>query len=158
MSLFLLNLFLALGWAVVTGSYGAGNLLAGFIIGYLALYAARPIFTSDAYFRKLWLGIWLGLFFLYELVVSSLRVVHDVITPPIYSRPGIIALPLEVETDAEILLLASLITLTPGTLSLDVSDDRKTLFIHAMFIDDDVETLKREIKEGFEAKIIEVMR
>jgi multicomponent Na+:H+ antiporter subunit E len=157
-SLFLLNLFLALGWAVITGAYGAGNLLLGFGIGYLSLLAVRPIFADGAYFRKLWQGIGLGLFFFYDLVVSSLRVVHDVITPPLYSRPGIIALPLDVETDAEILLLASLITLTPGTLSLDVSEDRKTLFIHAMFIDDDIETLKRGIKDGFERKIIEVMR
>ena len=48
-------------------------------------------------------------------------------------RPGIIGVPLDAKTDGEITLLACLITLTPGTLSLDVSDDRKTLYVHSMY-------------------------
>jgi multicomponent Na+:H+ antiporter subunit E len=57
----------------------------------------------------------------------------------------------------EIALMANMITLTPGTMSLGVSRDRKFLYVHSMFIDDP-ETLKREIKEGIESPLLEVMR
>jgi multicomponent Na+:H+ antiporter subunit E len=74
-------------------------------------------------------------------------------------RPGVVAIPLDVQTDAEITLLANLITLTPGTLSLDVSTDRRVLYIHVMYIDnDDVEAVRRKIKEGFERRVLEVLR
>ena len=72
-------------------------------------------------------------------------------------RPGVVAIPLDAETDAEITLLANLITLTPGTLSLDVSDDRRVLYIHAMYVDD-VEELRRSIKDGFEKRVMELLR
>ena len=72
-------------------------------------------------------------------------------------RPGIVAIPLEARTDDEITLLANVISLTPGTLSLDVSDDRKVLYIHAMFIDDE-QQLRDEIKSGFERRLLDVLR
>jgi multicomponent Na+:H+ antiporter subunit E len=74
-------------------------------------------------------------------------------------RPGVIAIPLNARTDVEITLLANLITLTPGTLSLDVSADRSVLYIHVMYIDnDDIDAVRRKIKEGFERRILEVLR
>jgi multicomponent Na+:H+ antiporter subunit E len=74
-------------------------------------------------------------------------------------RPGIIAIPLDARTDLEITLLANLITLTPGTLSLDVSADRRVLYVHVMYIDnDDIEAVRRSIKDGFERRVLEVLR
>jgi multicomponent Na+:H+ antiporter subunit E len=74
-------------------------------------------------------------------------------------RPGVVAIPLDARTDAEITLLANLITLTPGTLSLDVSSDRRMLYIHVMYIDnDDLEEVRRKIKAGFERRVLEVLR
>jgi multicomponent Na+:H+ antiporter subunit E len=73
-------------------------------------------------------------------------------------HPGVIAVPLDARTDAEITLLANLITLTPGTLSIDVSADRKVLYIHTMDLGDDPVRFRREIKEGFERRLLEVMR
>lgn len=75
-------------------------------------------------------------FFLYEVVLANLRVAFDVLTLQHFMRPGIVAIPLEARTDLEIALLANLISLTPGTLSLDVSSDRKFLFVHAMYLSD----------------------
>ena len=72
-------------------------------------------------------------------------------------RPALIAYPLTVTTDAQITLLANMITLTPGTLSVDVSADRKTLLIHAI----DVESRSKlidKIAGGFETKVLEVLR
>ena len=65
-------------------------------------------------------------------------------------------MPLDAKGDTEILLVASLISLTPGTLSLDVSPDRKTLYVHGMFVEDP-EALKQELKQGMERSVIEAM-
>ena len=156
MSLFLLNATLAFVWAFVMGGISLLNLSVGFVIGYGALWICRPLFGNSIYFGRIWRVLRLLLFFLYELVVSSLRVVWDVVTPTHYSRPGIIAMPLSVKSDGEIMTVANLISLTPGTLSLDVSDDRRTLYVHAMFVDDP-EDIRRELKEGMERKVIEAM-
>jgi multicomponent Na+:H+ antiporter subunit E len=95
--------------------------------------------------------------FLWELFLSNVRVAYDVATPGHLAKPGILAIPLDAETPFEITLFANLITLTPGTLSLDVSSDNKTLYIHAMYIDDP-DTLRREIKEGLEKRLLELLR
>jgi multicomponent Na+:H+ antiporter subunit E len=96
-------------------------------------------------------------FFLKELVLSSVRVAIDVIRPQLTMRPAVISVPLDVTSDAEITLLANLISLTPGTLSVDVSDDRSCLYVHAMY-GDDAEALRLGIKSDFEHRIREVFR
>ena len=48
-------------------------------------------------------------------------------------------------------------TLTPGSLSLDVSSDRRVLYLHVLYIDD-VEALRREVKEDYERRVLEVLR
>jgi multicomponent Na+:H+ antiporter subunit E len=72
-------------------------------------------------------------------------------------KPGIVKIPLTANTDLEITLLANLISLTPGTLSLDVSDDRKVLYVHAMYVKDR-EQFILGIKNGFEKKLLEIIR
>ncbi|MFV0414944.1 MAG: Na+/H+ antiporter subunit E [Chthoniobacterales bacterium] len=93
------------------------------------------------------------LFYAKEILLSNFKVAWDVITPGTMSSPGIIALPLDAKSDIEILTLANLITMTPGTLSLDVSTDRKTLYVHSMYLED-AKKLKKELKENFESRVI----
>jgi multicomponent Na+:H+ antiporter subunit E len=68
-----------------------------------------------------------------------------------------VAIPLDARTDTEITLLANLITLTPGSVSLDVSSDRRFLYLHAMYIDD-LEEFRRSIKDTLEHRVLEVLR
>jgi multicomponent Na+:H+ antiporter subunit E len=157
MNLFLLNLLLALAWAVVTGSFAMPNLAFGFALGFAALWLPRQLWGRSNYFVRVWRVAGLSLLFLYELVLSSLRVTRDVLRPTLRFQPGIVALPLDAAGDAEITLLANLITLTPGTMSVDVSADRRVLFIHAMDAAEP-EALKRDIKAGFERRILEAFR
>lgn len=96
-------------------------------------------------------------FFLVQLLLSALRVAWLAIQPRLRLRPAIIAYPLTVTTDMQITLLANMITLTPGTLSIDVSDDRRTLFIHALDMPDR-ERLIGEIAAGFETRVLRVLR
>ncbi|MBI2997309.1 MAG: Na+/H+ antiporter subunit E, partial [Deltaproteobacteria bacterium] len=84
-------------------------------------------------------------------------VAHDVLTPPFYMRPRVLALPLDALTDIEITLLANLISLTPGTLSLDVSSDQRVLYVHAMYAAD-AEAARREMKDGLERRMLRLLR
>lgn len=72
--------------------------------------------------------------------------------------PAIVAVPLDVEGDFSVTLLANVISLTPGTLTLDVSDDKRVLYIHSMYGGDDPDAVRREIKSGLERRVLEVTR
>lgn len=156
MTLFLLNLLLALLWGAVMGSFSGVTLLAGFVLGYLVLLLARPAFGPSAYYAGLWRGLSFVLFYLWELVLSSARVAYDVLTPTLRAKPGIFRLPLRANTDGEITLLANLISLTPGTLSLDVSADRRVLYVHAMYLQDGPDALRRELSDSMERRVLRV--
>ncbi len=102
---------------------------------------------------------WLSLILLFtrELILSALKVAWLAVQPQMRIRPAIIAYPLTVTTDAQITLLANMITLTPGTLSIDVSEDRKTLYVHAIDIESK-DALIGDIAAGFETRILQVLR
>ncbi len=156
MNLFAINILLAVVWASLMASYSLGSLATGFLLGYIALWIAQPLFGGPSiYHRRVFRVIHLFLFFIYDLIVSSIRVAWDVVTPKHLSNPAIIEMPLDVKSDIEILLVTNLISLTPGTLSLDVSPDRSTLIVHAMFADDP-EALVAELKDGMERRVKEV--
>lgn len=156
MSLFALNILLAIVWQSLSATFTLSSLMVGLVMGYGALWMVQPLFGERSpYFRRVWRVFRLIGFFLYELVVSSLKVAWDVITPRHLSNPAIIEMPLDVKSDVEILLVTNLISLTPGTLSLDVTPDRKTLIVHAMFADDP-EALVAELKGGMERMVREV--
>ncbi|SHL62764.1 Na+/H+ antiporter subunit E [Roseibium suaedae] len=155
--LFLINILMALSWAAVTGSFSVVNLAFGFALSLAALFLIREQVGTTASFQRAGKVVSLAILFVYELVLSAWRVARIVIRPKIELQPGIIAYPLTVTGDFEITLLANLITLTPGTLSVDVSEDRKTLFVHCIDVPDPQGTID-DIKNGFERKILEVFR
>jgi len=157
MTLLLINLLLALAWAAMSGSFSFANLLLGFVLGGIALFLIRGQAGSLGYFLRARRVLSLALLFLYELVLSAWRVALLVMTPRMDLKPGIFAYPLTVDRDFEITLLANLITLTPGTLSVDVAEDRKTLFVHAIDCSDP-QRMRRDIADGFERKILEAFR
>lgn len=157
MSLFLVNVLLALAWAAVTGSFSFLNLALGFVLAIFALSLIREQVGSTGYFSRARRVISLALLFLYELVLSAWKVAVMVLSPNMNLKPGIFAYPLKVDRDFEITLLANLITLTPGTLSVDVSDDRRILYVHAIDASDP-DAARRDIAEGFERKIMEAFR
>lgn len=150
-------LVLALMWAAVTGAFTFGNLVLGGAVGVVALLLMRHRIVRPTLFVKFRKAFSLLGLFLYELCMSAFRVLVLVLSPDMSKRlkPGIIAYPLNLATDAEIALLANMITLTPGTLSVDVSNDRKHLYVHALSVPDR-EALIADIAGGFEAKIREV--
>ncbi|MFW7377280.1 MAG: Na+/H+ antiporter subunit E [Oligoflexus sp.] len=157
MKLFVLNLIVAFFWPVLVGSLTADNLIIGFILGYLILYSIRPMLGSTEYFRKLPLTLRFIGYFMVEMIKANVRIAWDVVTPQKYRQPGIVGVPLDVKTDIEITLLSNLITLTPGSMAIDISPDRKTIYIHSMFVED-ADSFRKEIKEGFERRVLELLR
>jgi multicomponent Na+:H+ antiporter subunit E len=157
MILFVFNLLLAIVWAAITGSASFLNLVFGFVLSALALAIVRESYGGVLYLGRIGRFLALLLLFLRELAKSAWAVAVIVMSPKMDVKPGIFAFPLTVDRDFEIMLLANLITLTPGTLSVDVSDDRKTLYVHALDCSDP-EAVKRGIAEGFERRILEAFR
>ncbi|WP_367715406.1 Na+/H+ antiporter subunit E [Nitratireductor sp. GISD-1A_MAKvit] len=157
MRLSLINILLALIWTAVSGSFSLPNFVFGFLLGTATLYLIREQVGSLGYFERSVRVVSLAWLFLYELVLSAWRVALLVLSPKMALKPGIFAYPLKVDRDFEITLLANLITLTPGTLSVDVSEDRRFLYVHAIDCSDP-DALRRDIAEGFETKIMEAFR
>ncbi|TAU82759.1 Na+/H+ antiporter subunit E [Rhizobium leguminosarum] len=157
MIFFLFNLLLATAWVTVTGSASLHNLVLGVLLGALALVIIRESFGGKARIPRFLPVFSLAALFLKELSLSAWKVTVTVLSPDMKLKPGIFAFPLTVTSDFEITLLANLITLTPGTLSVDVSTDRRTLYVHALDCSDP-EATRRDIANGFERKIMEAFR
>ena len=157
MTAFLWNIALATVWVLVTGEISLSGFVLGFALGYGILWMTRRVLNTAQYCARVPRLIEFAGFFLWELLWANVRVAYDVVTPTHHMRPGIIAFPLDVETDLEITLLANLISLTPGTLSLDVSPDRKVLYVHHMYVHD-IGLERERIKAGFERRLLRVTR
>lgn len=111
-----------------------------------------PLLRFLRFLRNAWLWTALGGRFLVELTRSALSVAWAVVNPNAALRPAIIAVPLDLVTDTRIAALSNMVTLTPGTTSLHVSEDRKTLYVHVLDCDDEAAVI-RSIKSSFEARL-----
>ena len=152
------NMLLALAWAALQGDFSLWTLVTGYVLGYLILMALvrGGVLSPSPYLGRVHRVIGLAAFFFWELLKANLRLALDVATPRFHMRPGIIALPLDATQDSQILLLSMLINTTPGSVALDVSPDRKTLYVHVMYMDTP-DAAREEIKQGFERRVLGVL-
>lgn len=153
----LLNLVLAFIWMFLKDAYDPVTFFVGYFFGLLILFVFKRFFKSRFYFYRLVALVKLFLIFMRELILSNIAVLKIVLKPKLDMKPGIFAMTTKLERSWEITTLANLITLTPGTLVVSISDDNKTLYIHAMDIDDVNESIA-SIKNTFEKAIAEVSR
>lgn len=156
MRMLLLNLVLAMIWAIGTSQLTLMTLTIGFVLGFLVLYFLQPLIATGSYVRKVGRAVRLALVSLGMISKANVRVAFDVVTPHPRLRPGIIAIPLNARRDDEIAILANVVTLTPGTLALEIAGDRSCLFVHTLHLDDR-EAFERSIKQGLERQILELM-
>jgi multicomponent Na+:H+ antiporter subunit E len=153
----LLNFFLAFVWMFMTVSFSPAGFTIGFIVGLGIIILMRRFFSYRLYTSRAWAITSLLLLFLKELFLSSIQVLRIVIKPHMDLKPAIFELETELKEDWEITLLSALITLTPGTLVVGISDDQKRLYIHALDFDD-IDEAVNSIKDTFERAILEVSR
>ena len=151
------GLALVLLWGAITANFSTPNLLLGIIIAFFAIAILRRSFSRPLRWNKLSAVVALALSFLVELLLSAIRVARIVLTPNLQAalRPALIAFPLSVKTPGEIATLANLITLTPGTLSVDVSEDQSILLIHVLNFTTE-EAFIADLQQGFERQVREV--
>lgn len=153
----LLNFFIAVVWMFMNSSLTPTTFVIGFLIGLLLIVMMRRFFVGRLYIDRLWAAFKLTVLFFKELTMSNISVLLLVIKPKLNIHPMIFAMPTDLERDWEITLLSSLITLTPGTIVVHVSDDQRTLYVHAIDVDD-VRDAVDSIKNTFEKAIKEVSR
>ncbi|MCW8827841.1 MAG: Na+/H+ antiporter subunit E [Gammaproteobacteria bacterium] len=150
-----LTILLLIIWLLLVNSVAPGQIVLGVVIAILV-----PIYTNDfwtdppARLRLLpllrYAGVVLG-----DIVVANVQVAILILGPAKRLRPAFIHYPLELESEFAITLLASTISLTPGTVSADVDADGRGLLIHALDVDDD-EALLRHIRERYERPLKEI--
>ncbi len=155
--LFLMNLLLSFIWVALTGSMYYTNFLFGFLLGFGILWIMNRHDSDQRYFFRVPKVLSFVLYFLVQIIKANLQVAYDVMTPKYFMKPGIVRYPLNATTELEINLLSTMISLTPGTLIVDISEDKKILYIHVMYLTDPKAFVK-EMKTGLERKLLEILR
>ncbi|MBX2924278.1 MAG: Na+/H+ antiporter subunit E [Chitinophagaceae bacterium] len=154
---FLMNLLLSFIWVALTGALSYSGFVFGFLLGFFVLWIMNRTEEDRRYFYRLPKIFSFVFYFLYLMLKANIQVAYDVITPKYFFRPGIVRYPMNTESDFEINVLSTLISLTPGTLILDVSEDKKALYIHVMYLTDP-EAFINELKTGMERRLLEILR
>ncbi len=149
----LASLLLALAWAALQGEISLLNLGVGYVCGFviLALLASGGVLPAHFASRTGHAVMFAG-FLVWELLRANVTVAADVLRPRNRLRPAVVAVPLSLTTDREILVLSMLINITPGSVTVDLSDDRRTLYVHVMHMTSP-EATRRGIKDGFERRV-----
>ncbi|MGZ9814498.1 Na+/H+ antiporter subunit E [Peribacillus simplex] len=153
----LLNVFLAVIWMFLKNEFNGSTFIIGYLLGLGIMFVFRHFFNDRFYLNRVNAVVLLLLIFARELILSNISVLKAVIKPSLDMRPGIFAFETVLTKDWEITILSNLITLTPGTLVVEVSEDNRILYIHAMDIADKDEAVD-SIKNTFEKAIMEVSK
>lgn len=153
----LLNVALAFIWMFLSGRMNASGFIIGFILGLLCILMMRRFFATRLYIHRVWAVIQLCVLFLKELILANVAVLKVVLQPKMNMEPAFFKYETKLTEEWEITLLSSLITLTPGTVVVHISDDSKYLFVHAIDAADVEETIV-SIRDSFEKAILEVSR
>ena len=148
-----INLLLSLFWLLVTGSYTVNNFLLGFILGLLLVYLLRSVLPGRFYIITLYKVIKLIWVFLIELIKANIDVIRIVLQPSLKNEPAFFPYNTDLKTDWQVVLLSNLITLTPGTIVVGLSDDRTKIYIHAIDFGE-----KEEEIEGIKSSLEKVVR
>ena len=152
-----LNLLLAFIWMFLASNYSARAFIIGYLLGLICLFIVQKMLPGRFYFGKIWAFIKLTILFMKELILANIAVLKVVLKPKLTMNPAFFKYETTLTKDWEITLLSSLITLTPGTVVVHLSDDSKTLYIHAIDADD-IDGTCDAIRDSFEKAILEVSR
>ena len=134
---FVINLLVSVIWLLVTNSYTLNNFVLGFILGLFLVYLLHRVLPGQFYLVRIYRIIMLT-----ELIKANFGVLKIILKPRIENKPGFFVYETELERDWQLVLLSNLITLTPGTVVLGISDDRKKIYIHSI----DFSTKEEEIQ------------
>jgi multicomponent Na+:H+ antiporter subunit E len=147
-----LHVALAVIWCMMHSSFYPVTFLTGYLLAWGSTSMFKVLTEYRVYRMNLWEALKLFLVFVKEMIVANFQIAYIILTPAMNIRPGLVEYPLDLRNEGAIVLLANMISLTPGTLSVDISSDRRFLYVHAMVMETP-DHLKRQIKETFERRI-----
>ncbi|AGA67702.1 multisubunit Na+/H+ antiporter, MnhE subunit [Desulfitobacterium dichloroeliminans LMG P-21439] len=153
----LLNIFTAFLWMFFRDAWSGADFFLGYLVGLSLIFIMKRFFRTPFYLIKLWAMAKFLYVAIWEIFSSSIFVLKLVLKPRMNFRPGIFALHTQLEGAGEVTLLSLLITLTPGSVVLEVSPDGKILYIHAMDLANVKDTVLKSI-HALEKAIMEVTR
>lgn len=151
----LTSLALLLMWLVLNSSIAPAHVLLGALLGWGIPFVTSRLWTRQMDFHRPIVALRLLVVVLYDIVVANLIVARLILGPVSALRPAFVRIPLRLEEPYAIWTLASIITLTPGTVSAVLSEDRRSLLVHALDVEDEA-ALIAEIKQRYEAPLKEV--
>ncbi|KAF4325667.1 Na+/H+ antiporter subunit E [Paenibacillus xylanivorans] len=152
-----LNLIIAFVWMFLNNAWNGVGFLTGYLLGLLLIGSMRRFFPQRFYIVRVWAIIKLIALLFKELVRASIEVIRQIVKPKLDIRPGIFTYQTQLSSDWEVTLLCLLISLTPGSLPLEISGNQRKLYIHALDIKDQ-QKMSDDIKNTFEKAIMEVTR
>ncbi|HEX5564265.1 MAG TPA: Na+/H+ antiporter subunit E [Sporosarcina sp.] len=155
----LLNLFIAFLWMTLMDEdeLRFTTFFAGFLVGIGIIFFMHRFFGTQFYLRRLFSSFKLLLIFISELTQSSIVVLRQILSPELKIKPGIFKYETVLKSDVEVTMLSLLLTLTPGSVVMEVSPEGNTLYIHAMDVEQSRAGLIKQLK-NFEKAIMEVTR
>jgi multicomponent K+:H+ antiporter subunit E len=151
----LLSLCVFVVWLLLVGSVEPGHLVLASVQAVLLPLLAQRLRVGNAGVRRPLVAIRLLLVVLWDIVVSNIQVAKLILGRESNIHPGFLWLPLEVRNPHAIATLAGIITMTPGTLSTEVSADNRFLLVHCFSLDDEAGTIA-QIKQRYEAPLKEI--
>lgn len=156
---FLLNLTIAFLWMLLMdeSTLQFTTFLTGYLIGVGIIFLTHRFFGMKFYLLRVYATLKLLMIFNRELLQSSLLIMKQILSPTLNIKPGIFTYEHSMEGDYELTALALLLTLTPGSVVMEVSPDGRTFYIHAMDMEESRDSVLRSIKT-FEKAIMEVTR
>lgn len=151
----LLSLCLMCVWLMLANDLSLGNWVLGSILGWLIPLLTQVFWITPPRIYRPFKLCWFFLRIIGDIISANLQVAKLILGPQSHLRPGFVEIPMELEDELALTMLASIISLTPGTVSADLSDDRKMLLVHALDVDDEAQLIA-EIKSRYEAPLLEV--
>lgn len=154
-NVFLINILMAVLWAAYQDQWSTNSVVIGFVVGYVLLSILHRGYGSLIFNVVSYV-----IFLIWSILKSSVQVAWIVLKPTLKLDQGIVAIPLEAQTDLEVSLLATSITLTPGTLSVDTgwdAQDEHVLYVHNLVMGN-ADDVRRSIKQDFERRILRITR
>ena len=142
-------------WLFLTNVFTLGNILLAVILAWVIPHFVGTLNTENTRLKKPLKALKYIVIMLWDIAVSNLVVAKQVLGPMHHLRPGFIMIPLDIHEPLPLTLLASTISLTPGTVSTEISSDHKTLYVHALHVEDE-QALVQQIKQRYEAPLKEI--
>lgn len=163
MRLFLANVLLMVIWVFLLEDLRLVQFINGFALGWIILYVFRGLLPDRSYFRHFWGLIKFLAYFAWKNILANFVVARSVLDPTYEISPGFVKINPQGTTPLQITWLAATISLIPGTLTVDTSEDDQYLYVHAMFVPKDEDgnpnpdEVRDEIKQELEPLILEFL-